>query len=387
MKILYYSDSFGDLTTTFIRNELDHVAKYHNVKYLCLNNNAQKNNIRHDYLVETIEFKPNVFKKKILWYLWKLDLYCGFKYSSLKKKINTKVDDFKPDIIHLHFGFEGLLFLENFNVENYTGKIILHFHGYDASQMLNKRSYLNSLNRYYKKFPRIISIFVSDNMLRTCINSGLKPNKHFILRYGIDLDYFKPCINQLKNKVVEDEKIFLQVSSLVEKKGHIFILKALEKVILDEPEYKNSLKFIFTGIGSEEDNLKTFVNQKKLNNIVEFVGNKNRDEVYSLMQCADVFVHHSVTARNGDQEGIPNAIIEAMAMELPVLSSNHAGIPELVEHEVNGILTEEKDVNAIAEGIIKLMSWKKCPENRIKVKKIHDIKKHNDFLISKIYKA
>ena len=67
------------------------------------------------------------------------------------------------------------------------------------------------------------------------------------------------------------------------------------------------------------------------------------------MTQADGFILHSVTAEDGDMEGIPVALMEAMAQGLPVVTTRHSGIPELVEHEVTGFLVEERNEAALAK--------------------------------------
>jgi colanic acid/amylovoran biosynthesis glycosyltransferase len=95
------------------------------------------------------------------------------------------------------------------------------------------------------------------------------------------------------------------------------------------------------------------------------------------MKEASVFVHHSVTAGNGDMEGIPNALIEAMAMQLPVVSTWHSGIPELVEHEVNGYLVEERDISALADCLYLALDRGLLPHNREKLHFDFNIAAHN----------
>jgi len=94
------------------------------------------------------------------------------------------------------------------------------------------------------------------------------------------------------------------------------------------------------------------------------------------MDEAHAFLHHSVTAANGDTEGMPNAIMEAMAMELPVISTYHSGIPELVEDGVNGYLVQEKDVEAYAYRLSAIMTWPLQPANREKIMDICEIGGH-----------
>jgi glycosyltransferase involved in cell wall biosynthesis len=69
------------------------------------------------------------------------------------------------------------------------------------------------------------------------------------------------------------------------------------------------------------------------------------------MESADVFLHHSVTTEAGDMEGIPTVIMEAMATGLPVVSTYHSGIPELVEHEHSGLLVAERNVRAYVDAL------------------------------------
>jgi len=96
-------------------------------------------------------------------------------------------------------------------------------------------------------------------------------------------------------------------------------------------------------------------------------------------------LHHSVTGPYGETEGLPSAIMEAMAMELPILTTWHAGIPELVEDNVNGILIKENDEEAYLQKLNELMKWDYIPGNRKKVEEMCEIKNHTIKLID-IYK-
>ena len=99
------------------------------------------------------------------------------------------------------------------------------------------------------------------------------------------------------------------------------------------------------------------------------------------MKQADVFVHHSITSSNGDQEGIPTALMEAMAMELPVISTIHSGIPELVQNGVNGYLVQEKDINTYAKKMSEALKLGKLLKNREIINADFELTKHNEQLV------
>jgi len=119
-----------------------------------------------------------------------------------------------------------------------------------------------------------------------------------------------------------------------------------------------------------------------IENNVEFVGYVKPERAIELMKRSHVFVHHSIISKNGDQEGIPNALMEAMAMELPVLSTKHSGIPELVQDGENGFLVDEKNIQLYTERMNEIIKWKTVPENRIVIENKFEMTIHNKKLES-----
>ncbi len=190
-----------------------------------------------------------------------------------------------------------------------------------------------------------------------------------ILHSGIDLSKF------IRDEDTEhNDFTFLQISSLNRKKGHEYTLKAFAKFLSLQKLKK--YKLILTGDGERKVSLVHLSKKLGIEDYVEFVGFVLHEEAKVLLQNADVFVHHSITAKNGNEEGIPNALIEAMAMELPILSTYHAGIPELVSDGINGYLVKEKDVDSYASRMTDIINWKKLKINREVVAEEFEIGKH-----------
>jgi colanic acid/amylovoran biosynthesis glycosyltransferase len=356
MKILVFVENFMEPTLTFIYNEIVELSKYHEVKLLCTTRLNESKFPFDD--ISVIPFEKDILREKFLWNAEKFDIYISRKNYQFKKDITALIDDFNPDIIHCHFGYESLRVLDNINVS--LKPIYVSFHGYDASQMLIRKCYVNKLNTYFK-YKNITPICCSNFIINNLKNAGVNTQNAQLLYYGIKTDFFAPTPRHKQDKF-----IFLQISSFREKKGHIYTLQAF-KVFLDTVENKQRYKLILAGGWGILEEIKKKANLMGLADYVEFPGVVNHIEAKQLLQNANVFLHHSIIAANDDTEGLPNAIIEAMSMELPVVSTWHAGIPELIEDGVDGYLVKEKDVAAYAKRMHDVLQLDYMPNSRKKI--------------------
>jgi len=105
------------------------------------------------------------------------------------------------------------------------------------------------------------------------------------------------------------------------------------------------------GDGPLRPALDSLVAELGMHNAVRIIGARSHDEVARVMGAAHLFAAPSVTASDGDMEGIPVALMEAMASGLPVVATRHSGIPELVEDRVSGVLVPERDTAALASAL------------------------------------
>jgi colanic acid/amylovoran biosynthesis glycosyltransferase len=141
----------------------------------------------------------------------------------------------------------------------------------------------------------------------------------------------------------------ISVCRLAEKKGTEFALRALGRLRISNPDL--DWRYTIIGDGPLRDDLQRLAGQLGISDRVAFLGGLPHQEVKLWLSRSHVFILPSVTASNGDVEGIPVALMEAMASGLTVLSSYHSGIPELIEDRKTGFLAAEKDVDALAERI------------------------------------
>lgn len=360
MKILMYADAFGVGTQTFISQDVEYLSKNHELLFIC--NKMNHSNSLLNSNVKVLDFKQGYFKRK----LWRYDIYLSYRNNQFKKELNKIIDEFQPDLIHCQFGIESLKLIDN--IENNMIPLVIQFRGYDASKMLNKKSYVKRLQKVLNRNNHY-SIFVAKSLRENLKKHSINVENSMILHSGIDLSKFIREANEERNCFT-----FLQVSSLNQKKGHEYTLKAFAQFLSLQKSKK--YKLILTGDGGRKEQLVNLSKELGIENHVKFVGFVSPQEAKILLQNADVFLHHSITPEDGDEEGIPNALIEAMAMELPVLSTYHAGIPELIHDGVHGYLVKEKDVAAYASRMSDIVSWGKLKINREVVAEEFEIGKH-----------
>jgi glycosyltransferase involved in cell wall biosynthesis len=191
--------------------------------------------------------------------------------------------------------------------------------------------------------------------------------------HGINLDNFKPEAPLAANDTIPKESLsrFLSVGRLVPKKGYGDIFLALQ--MLKQKGY--SFSYDIYGAGELKKELHALRAELGLDKEIIFHDVTTHPEIIARMQKKGIFICGSRLGEDGDRDGIPNTVAEAMAMELPVLATNVSGIPELVEDGVSGVLVEEKNPAAIADGLEFLInnpekSTQMAREARVRVAKV-----------------
>jgi glycosyltransferase involved in cell wall biosynthesis len=170
-----------------------------------------------------------------------------------------------------------------------------------------------------------------------------------VIRRGIDLNRFKPAPTAGVRRVDNIFRI-LCVGTLEIKKGQRYLIDAVARLINEGRRVKCS----FVGDGPIGDILRRHVKKLGLTDCIIFLGSRTQQEVLEYLQSSDVFVLPSIIGPGNRMEGIPNALMEAMACELPVVATNLSGTPELVRDGENGLLVSPRDDRALALAIARL---------------------------------
>ena len=170
---------------------------------------------------------------------------------------------------------------------------------------------------------------------------GLSPERIHVHYSGIDTVKFA-----FRERPIDDQEVrIFTVGRLTEKKGMEYSIKAVAKLVTRYP----AIQYTIAGEGHLRPQLEQLIRGLGTEKHIHLAGSLPSDEVGKLMYETDIFILASVTAKDGDQEGMPVSLEEAMATGLPVIATRHSGIPELVQDGASGFLVPERDAEALAE--------------------------------------
>ena len=176
-------------------------------------------------------------------------------------------------------------------------------------------------------------------------------SKFSLIYHGVNLDDFQSATN-IDTSARPELPIILSVGRLVEKKGFQDLFEALLMV----KERGQRFRCTIYGDGPLSKQLKAWIDEHGMSEDILLMGDSSQHELIPIFQSATFFALTPVQTDDGDRDGIPNVLVEAMAVGLPVVTTAVAGIPELVEHDRNGFLYQQHDVDGISLGITELLS-------------------------------
>jgi len=280
------------------------------------------------------------------------------------------------DIIHCHFGSNGLTGVRMRNIGAFQGKLVTTFHGYDVNVLPRLHG-----NGYYKELFQEVDLFTisSDFIGQRVKLLGADDGKLVKLPIGVNT-----CRFSTKNYDVDSnrETTILTVGRLVKVKGIEYSIRAVAEVLQKFP----NIQYEIAGDGPLRGKLKNLTKQLGISGHVRFLGAKTRDQIIKLYSKAHIFMLSSIRNQNGSEEGQGLVLLEAQSVGLPVVATRVGGIPESVVDGKSGFLVPERDVDALAEKLIYLIEHPEIwPEmgraGRAFVEINYDINKLNDRLV------
>lgn len=244
------------------------------------------------------------------------------------------------DIILCQFGDLGLKFLKIKKELKLKAKLVTCFRGYDISRTIK----INGQHVYDELFAQgDLFLPVCDYIKNTLIKVGCNPRKIQVHHSAIDLTRFPFKPHTPSNNTIT----IVSVGRLVPKKGLHYAIEAISSLLQKYP----NIQYKIMGDGQLKEELSQAIRNHNAQHAITLLGSGTSNEVASLLQTADLFILPSITDEHGNQEGIPNVLKEAMASGVPVISTYHGGITELVEQGKTGLLVPCGDSKALASAI------------------------------------
>jgi colanic acid/amylovoran biosynthesis glycosyltransferase len=245
-------------------------------------------------------------------------------------------------LLHIYFGQIAVHLLPL--IRAWERPSIVSFHGADVSVGMNKQAYreatLQMLNAVRLVLVR------SESLRRAVIHLGCDEKKIEIQRTGIPLDEFP--FRERNFVAAATEWRFVQAGRLIEKKGLPVTLRAFAVFLRQHP----NARLTIAGEGPLLGQLQNLVRELNIDGRVSFTRFISQEQLREIYYASHIFLHPSQTGHDGNQEGIPNSMLEAMASGLPVFATQHGGIPEAIENGVSGVLVPERNHEKLADALL-----------------------------------
>ena len=259
----------------------------------------------------------------------------------------TKIREFRGqtasfDVCHAHFGPVGARLWGT--QRHLDSPLVVSFYGADASSTPRENPGL-----YDGMFEEATAVTcLSEDMRGDLVDLGCPPAKLQKVPLCVDTEKFA-C---QPPALAEGEPVqILSVARFVEKKGLEYAVRAIANADADR-----EIRYTIAGDGPRRERIEALVESEGINDRVDLLGWQSQEEISALLADSHLFVLPSVTATDGDKEGTPTVLLEAQAAGLPILSTTHAGIPEIVTDGETGLLVPERDTDALADALEELLA-------------------------------
>jgi colanic acid/amylovoran biosynthesis glycosyltransferase len=331
--------------TTFLKREMQHiyrqVAGLKRYRTFIITRSRENAEIYPFENVVALR-KPRVFflKRFVQKYLQGLD---PLIYRGELGQLTSVFAEQPADLMHIYFGHTGVHL--RYFIATWNKPVVVSFHGMDIMPRKEDPSYLTDMKSMLDAATLVLAR--SESLADRLAAMGCPREKIRINRTGIPLEAF-PAIR--REPPSDGAWRLVQAARLIEKKGIDDALQAFAGFRRKFP----AAEFHLAGDGPLRGSLEKLAQSLGLADAVTFHGFCNQAQLSELFNRSHIFVHPSRTTSAQDQEGVPNAMLEAMATGLPVVATLHGGIPEAVTDGEDGLLGPERDAAALETALLRL---------------------------------
>ncbi|MBA2270298.1 MAG: glycosyltransferase [Chthoniobacterales bacterium] len=297
---------------------------------------------RYPFTDVTLVAKPATHFLRRIWFRQLRDVPWKISRGETARLIRV-LEQSNAELLHIYFGHIAVHLLPL--IEQWRNPSVVSFHGADVMVDLEKPAYRAATTRMLAAVRLVL--VRSESLRAALVELGCAASKIRIQRTGIPLQQVP-----FQARVWPSDGCWrlLQASRLIEKKGLRTSLRAFAEFTRKYPQ----AHFTIAGEGPLLDELQEMTRELNVAGQVTFAGFASQSQLRELLYGSHVFLHPSETGADGNQEGVPNSMLEAMATGLPVFATTHGGIPEAVEDGTSGVLVSEGDAVALAKRLTNL---------------------------------
>lgn len=248
-------------------------------------------------------------------------------------------------LLHIYFGHMAIHLLPL--IKATTKPVVVSYHGADAGIDTNKPTHLAAMREVFHFAAQIQAR--SQSLAQNLVELGCPEEKIYIQRTGIPLNEWSYTPREAPS---DGAWHLVQCCRLIPKKGLDLTLRAFADI---KTQYPKAILTI-AGEGPLLQELQQLAQSLHIADSVRFPGFLKQNQLRPLIQSAHLFLHPSRTSADGNREGVPNSMLEAMASGCPVIATRHGGIPEAVTHQESGLLIPEDSVTDLTKSIHQLFS-------------------------------
>ena len=303
---------------------------------------AQKREQTERFPFEAVQLvpKPATHFLRRFWFRQVRDMPWQISDEELREllRVLSRID---ARVLHIYFGQIAVHLLPL--IRTWENPSIVSFHGADVTVDMNKPTYREATRQM---LVAVKLVLVRSESLRSAITElGCDAKKIEVQRTGIPLEEFP---FRERSFPINGEWRFVQAGRLIEKKGLPVTLRAFAAFL---SQYPNA-QLTIAGEGPLLGELQKLAHELGIDGRVSFTGFISQSQLRDVYFRSHIFLHPSQTGHDGNQEGVPNSMLEAMATGLPVFATQHGGIPEAIENGVSGVLVPERDHEALARALL-----------------------------------
>jgi glycosyltransferase involved in cell wall biosynthesis len=303
---------------------------------------AQKREQTERFPFEAVEVvpKPPTHFLRRFWFRQLRDMPWQISGTELRAllRVLSRMD---ARLLHIYFGQIAVHLLPLIRAWKHPS--IASFHGADVTVDMNKPDYREATREMLAAVKLVL--VRSESLRRAVIDLGCDPKKIEVQRTGIPLEEF-PFRERSFPK--DGAWRLVQAGRLIEKKGLPITLRAFAAFLKQHP----NATLTIAGEGPLLGQLQKLARELNIQERVSFTGFISQEQLRDIFYRSHIFLHPSQSGHDGNQEGIPNSMLEAMASGLPVFATEHGGIPEVIENGLSGVLVPERDDAALTHALL-----------------------------------